>query len=482
MINDIYQFESKDKPHGGFPRVVTLIEELRSPGDLVFVCGDFIGGSALSVASRGGAGCSVVEQCLRPDAVVIGNHEFDFGPERLIELMHAHSSLNWLASNVRDTRTGALLPGCKDSTILESNGLRIGVIGLCTAASQWTSFPGPNVEFQDVIEHARECEKSLRARGADVVIALTHLSLAEDRELAVAVPGISLLLGGHDHSPWALFERDTLIFKAGQNGYWVGIVTLTVSDNKVYFEYEMKSTLNLISNTVCVDVIKGLSTAYLSDQTLNEPVPDTPLVLLLAPLECRTVEVRSRGTSAGSLIADAMLYQFPGADIAFVNGGFIRGDTFYDTGTLFTSRHLEHELPFLREAVMVEILEYSIWNALEQHLCDTPDPLGSFINPSSGCVIEYNSKLPRMNKILSIHIEGHGYLSRNGKSSWKVVLTEFLRRGGDNCVSWKESALIEKQEHRILVSVRTYLEAMCDSAGDYSFKPPQEVRIRDTYK
>ena len=70
--------------------------------------------------------------------------------------------------------------------------------------------------------------EALRQAGADVIIALTHLSIAEDRALAQQVPGISVILGGHDHEPITWYEGGTLIHKAGYDAHYLGRIDLTM--------------------------------------------------------------------------------------------------------------------------------------------------------------------------------------------------------------------------------------------------------------
>lgn len=85
-------------------------------------------------------------------------------------------------------------------------GVRVGLFGVCTAATPSLSYPGPNVRFLDVVSTAQACVRKLRAQGANVIVALTHVSVMQDREIAKNVPGISILLGGHDHTPFVQTE------------------------------------------------------------------------------------------------------------------------------------------------------------------------------------------------------------------------------------------------------------------------------------
>ena len=104
----------------------------------------------------------------------------------------------------------------------------VGFFGLITPSTAVSSSPGGDVHFTDPVAAAKTAVDALRHQGAQVVVALTHLDLADDRELLRAVPGITLILGGHDHDPIAWLENGALILKAGHDGQYLSAVDLAV--------------------------------------------------------------------------------------------------------------------------------------------------------------------------------------------------------------------------------------------------------------
>eukprot|EP00435_Cladocopium_sp_Y103_P065214 s211_g27.t1 len=102
----------------------------------------------------------------------------------------------------------------------------VGVFGLCTAATPQLSQPGKEVVFEQPHEHAKRCVKLLKDQGCEFIVALTHLSLVNDKELAEKCEGINVILGGHDHDPFFLVHRGVLIAKCGQNADHLGILDL----------------------------------------------------------------------------------------------------------------------------------------------------------------------------------------------------------------------------------------------------------------
>ena len=217
-MNDVYSFNSVDG-HGGWAKGISLLRELRDglpPVDhqLVVACGDILGGSSLLNHTKG----ILAIDCLNLlpfDAVVLGNHEFDYGIEALTTAVKKSNS-TWFGANV--TKGGDRLPQIKESQVVElGDGVRLGLFGVCTPATPHLSNPGPLVEFEDPVSAAK---RILPQMNAHVNVALTHLAMHQDQELAEACPQLDLILGGHDHDPYSFRRHRTLIFKTGMNAYW----------------------------------------------------------------------------------------------------------------------------------------------------------------------------------------------------------------------------------------------------------------------
>ncbi|MCA1940235.1 MAG: metallophosphoesterase, partial [Caenispirillum bisanense] len=216
-VNDVYEITPDRDGLGGFGPLARLIAE-REPA-LVTFGGDLISPSVLSSLTRGAHMVSLMN-AVGTDAAVVGNHEFDFGPDVFAERL-GESAFPWLAANM----TG--VAGVKGREILVVGGLKVGLFGVVTPETATLSSPGAGIGFSDPLASAKEQAAALRAEGAEVVVALTHLTLEED--LAVGrIGGIDVVLGGHDHEPWAHHDGDTLILKAGYNARFLAVVDLTV--------------------------------------------------------------------------------------------------------------------------------------------------------------------------------------------------------------------------------------------------------------
>jgi 2',3'-cyclic-nucleotide 2'-phosphodiesterase (5'-nucleotidase family) len=97
--------------------------------------------------------------------------------------------------------------------IRELSGIKVGLFGIATPEVPHLSSPGPDVAVAPPVEAAKAAVAELRRQGAQVIVAVTHLDLADDRALIRAIAGIDVVIGGHDHDPITFYEGGTLINK-----------------------------------------------------------------------------------------------------------------------------------------------------------------------------------------------------------------------------------------------------------------------------
>src|SRR5690348_10529561 len=200
QVNDVYQFAPVDNgKSGGLGRVLTLIKPIRekNPNTLFMMAGDTISPSVESITYKG---AQMIEawNAIGLDYATFGNHEFDFGPDVLRERMR-ESKFGWVAANVIDNKTGKPFGGAEPFVIREFGGVKIGIFGLVLPETKTTSRPGPDVEFRNPCDVAKKMVSEIHDRGAKVVVALTHLSMREDKEVARCAD-VDLIIGGHEHT------------------------------------------------------------------------------------------------------------------------------------------------------------------------------------------------------------------------------------------------------------------------------------------
>ena len=179
---------------------------------------------------------------------------------------------------------------------------------------------------------------ALRQAGADVIIALTHLTIDEDRQLARQVPGISLILGGHEHDPITWYEDNTLIHKSGYDAHYLGCIDLVM--DKTTTEKGPRVTVTpswrmLANHGITPDPEVAARVAEYTaklDSELAQPLGEQ------TALDSQRGEVRTRETTMGNLVADALREAM--AEAVLINGGGIRGDRLYEPGTVLTRRDI----------------------------------------------------------------------------------------------------------------------------------------------
>jgi len=229
---------------GGFARLATAVDEIRDSkrkeGEpvLLFDAGDFLGGAPFAwLALNDSAPELTIMQEMGYDAVAIGNHEYDYGPDVLAQYLlqagypEAHQKTLVLASNTEAPSDHPLAARSlyRNSGIFElENGLKVGVFGIVGKDAILVMGDSGDVQFLDQYEAARQAVNELEEQGADVVVAISHSGVDEDRELAQEVPGIDIIVGGHCHTALykPVLQGTTVIVQAGSLGTYLGQLEL----------------------------------------------------------------------------------------------------------------------------------------------------------------------------------------------------------------------------------------------------------------
>jgi 2',3'-cyclic-nucleotide 2'-phosphodiesterase (5'-nucleotidase family) len=349
-INDVYRIEGVEKGTvGGMARVRALRAELerQHPDLLMLHAGDFL---FPSFASRMFEGEQMVAAMNALDGdtaafderffVVFGNHEFDKNKTKnaaMLDRRIDESQFRWLGTNVHftegaDGRPLVEGPNLEASRIVESGGIRIGIFGITipTVGIEYVeSFDGPE-------DTARRMTAELRSQGAEVVIALTHLNAADDRELLENLPapaGPDLIIGGHDHEHMEVQVGGRWLLKADADARTATLVRLTLGeDGKLRVEHELRP---LSGGTPRPDpAVQALVDQWQAkhEQAFCAEAKAGPTCLeevygrARVPLVAEESKIRGEETNLGDWIADLMVKTFAdcGAQVAFMNSGSLR--------------------------------------------------------------------------------------------------------------------------------------------------------------
>ncbi|MBS2039443.1 5'-nucleotidase C-terminal domain-containing protein, partial [bacterium] len=258
----------------------------------------------------------------------------------------------------------------------------------------------------------------MRQAGVQVVVALTHLSLAEDKRLVREVP-IDLVLGGHEHERSESLVAGTPILKWGSDARVLGKVELQVEAGKVVeMDWQGLSVNREVASDAGVTALAAGYEARLNSQ-LNEP-----LVRVGVDLEGRSRLCRQQETNLGNLVADAMREQ-AGADCALITGSSIRVDKVVPAGVL-TRRQAMMILPYENGVVKVRLNGRELLEVVEHSLSDLGPENSSFPQVSQ-LQIFYNPGLPAGHRVLELKVAGQPLqLERD----YTFGCSEFIRKGG----------------------------------------------------
>jgi len=194
--------EAEGKCFGGVARIKAAIDakraELAGQNVVVLDAGDPFQGSLFYTTYKGAAEAEFME-AIGYDAMAVGNHEFDDGPPKLAEFI-ANVSFPVVSGNLDLTGEASLKDAVADHVVLEIGGEKIGIVSALATDTVETSSPGPNVVFQDEIDSLAADAAKLEEMGVTKIIALNHVGLPKDLEIAGAVPALDVVIGGHSHT------------------------------------------------------------------------------------------------------------------------------------------------------------------------------------------------------------------------------------------------------------------------------------------
>ncbi len=443
QTNDIDRMGA-EKGRGGFARLAAVVKEERQKGNAFFVhAGDTLSPSLLSGFDKGAHIIDILNR-IGPDAMAPGNHEFDLGPE-VFRARMAEAKFDVLATNIID---GNGLPAnTKPDKMVEVQGVKIGFFGLTTEDTPIASSPG-DIKFSSTIDTARSKAKDLRAKGADIVVALAHTPLDVDMIIARSA-GIDVIIGGHDEHLLAFYDGKVTLTESESQGNYIVVTELSVTKATK----DGKTTVTWTPNFRIVDsasvkpdpeieaVVKGYEDKLSKELDVEIGVTETPL-------DSRRATVRGGEAAIGNLVADALKASV-GADVAITNGGGLRADKQYQAGQKLTRRDILAEMPFGNTTVLLELKGEQIKAALENGVSQVRE-LGGRFPQVSGITAEVDLKEPVGSRVKSVKINGEPL---DPARTYKLATNDFMARGGDGYKAFTEGkSLIDVSASQLMAS------------------------------
>ena len=407
---------------GGMAFLAGQIGQVRQqdPQSLLLFAGDLLSPSVESSVFKSNEMIAALNR-LNMTAATFGNHEFDHGDAYLANRI-AISNFPWVSSNVIVTASGMPFPGAVATKIVSVRGIKVGMLGLLTQDTSVISSPGHDLTIAPIIPAARAAVASLQARGATLIVAITHQDMPADVQLATAVPRIDLIVGGHDHMLWQATVGHTLITKSESDAHYLGVTTVNMgASGHVASMLEQDYLIDPVNGTPD-PAMNSLVTGYEKRLTtqLSVVVGHTSVAL-----DAREISVRQKESPLGDYIADAMR-AYAKTDVALMNGGGIRTNAILPAGPI-SRKSIIAFLPFGNALVSTQITGSMLKAALENGVSQVEKGAGRFPQVS-GIAFTWNRHLSIGSRIRSVTVNGQPLVPTQ---IYTVATNDYMLQGGD---------------------------------------------------
>jgi len=419
QVNDVYTTVPIDG-QGGLARVATLKQDLAKAGRTPFlvIAGDFLAPSVASSVFKGEHMVAALNAA-GLDLATLGNHEFDFGDDVLIQRMH-EATFQWVVSNVVDTVTGQPIGGAAPFVVKTFGALKVGFLGLCLNTSEITGDKLKHTRITDPLTAAGRYLPLIKQAGATVIVAVTHLAFADDRALVEQYPDIDVVIGGHEHYVITAAERRSFISKAGSDAKFVARIDL---NQRLSGTIERFYELVPITSALADD--PKTAAAIASFESRLSTALDTVAGTTSAPLDGLALHLRTTETNLGDLVADAIRADAH-ADIAITNGGSIRGNRVFPAGPL-TRRTLIEIHPFDNVICVLALPGRVVLAALNHGVSSLPTPDGRFPQVS-GLTMSVDRSAPVGSRVRDVTVNGQPL---DPNKTYTVAVPDFILKQGD---------------------------------------------------
>lgn len=461
------QDSAAGKCYGGFARIATLVRQAKSesPSTIFLNAGDTYQGTAWYNVYKWEA-VTWFMNLLKPDAISLGNHEFDDGIKGLIPFIQ-NASYPILAANLDLAEQPDLAAtNLKNSTILEVNGNKIGVIGYLTPETKILSTT-ENVIFRDEVESIRREAKRLKEQGVDILIALGHSGYETDKRIAREVEDIDLVIGGHTNTflyrgkppdleaPEGFYPTE-VTQKNGRKVYVVQAYAYTKYLGNFSVNFDAKGEITYIEgNPILVDANVEQAKDVLKLITeKRRPIDDMERKVIGKTrvfIDGDSKNCRRQECNMGNLICDAVLDYYAGeylnkdgwtdAAIAIVNSGSIRASITRARNDQVTRKDIITVLPFGNVVVkapvtgkqILSMLEWSVHNL--DNSTSTGNLYGAFLQ-YSGLQVTYDTSRPPNSRVVSVQVQCAAcrvptYRKLRQNLTYNILINDFLAKGGD---------------------------------------------------
>ena len=434
---------AEGKCFGGSARLVTAVEEAkaRSNNAILVDGGDQFQGTLFYTQYKGKVAREMMNK-LGYDAMTVGNHEFDDGPEVLRGFVDA-VNFPILMSNANVDNEPLLSGAIQKAVIIERGGEKLGLIGLTPVDTDELASPGPNVTFSDPVAAVQEQVDRMEANGINKIIVLSHSGYVVDQRVAAETTGVDIIVGGHSNTllsnsneravgPYPTMVGDTAIVQAYAYGKFLGELNVTFDDNGVITEASGEPLV--MDGAVAEDADTVARIAELAEPL--EEIRNRVVAQAADALEGDRSVCRVQECAMGNLVADAMLDRVKdqGVQIAIANSGGIRASI--DAGDV-TMGEVLTVLPFQNTLSTFEVSGQTVIDALENGVSQVEEVAGRFPQVAGMTFTWDSSKAAGEGRIVDVMVGGEPI---DPAKTYLLVSNNYVRGGGDGYKMFRDAA------------------------------------------
>lgn len=429
------------KCFGGSARMMTALSDARKRTNNAILVdgGDQFQGTLFYTYYKGKLAAEMMNQ-MGYDAMTVGNHEFDDGPEVLRGFMDA-VDFPVLMSNA-DVSGEKMLSGVlQKSSVIERGGEKLGLIGLTPQDTDELASPGPNIVFTDPVHAVQGEVDKLTQMGVNKIIVLSHSGYNVDKRVAAETTGVDVIVGGHSNTylsntsdrakgPYPTMVGDTAIVSAYAYGKYLGELNVTFNDAGEIIEVAgepliMDASVSEHEGTKA----RIAEAAQPLEEIRNKVVADTAEAIDGSKDVCRAGEC-----PMGNLVADAMLERVrdQGVQIAIQNGGGLRASI--DAGEV-TMGEVLTVLPFQNTLSTFQVTGATVVAALENGVSQVEDGGGRFPQ-IAGMSFAFDPAKPAGERVSDVMVAGAPI---DTEKLYGLVSNNYVRNGGDGYKMFRQA-------------------------------------------
>ncbi len=435
---------SKNECFGGIARVKTAIDtrrgELQDANVLVLDAGDQFQGSLFYSMFKSGPIADFMNG-IRFDAMAIGNHEFDDGPEELLKFIDA-ADFPIISGNTIAAEGSPVAGKFEPYIVKEMGGQKVAVVSVLATDTDETSSPGDRIRFEDEVEYLKKAVAELQGQGINKIVLLSHVGYERDKQIAAAVDGIDVIVGGHSHTllsstdekaagPYPTLVKnpagtDVPIVQAYAYSKYLGDLKVVFDDDGVV--KSAKGAPKLLDASVVPDAGYSAKVEELGKplEELKQKVVGSAQDVIVGDRDvCRVEEC-----SMGNLVADAQLDRVKdqGITISIANSGGLRASI--DAGDV-TMGEVLTVLPFQNTIATFQLKGSDLLEALENGAGQIEEVAGRFPQVA-GMKYSFDTSKPAGERISDVQVkEGDAFVPLDPEKTYGVVTNNYVRGGGD---------------------------------------------------